>query len=82
MLSRIRALVSRQAQSQHLDTALEKPKLSRQELTELFARELGRPMPSEKAPHARGVRRGVGTGQPFEFFRSRRFGLQSQQRGS
>ena len=80
MLSWIRTRVYRPAQSQHISTALEKPKLSRQELTDLFAKELGRPMLSKQSLRVREKANRPRAGRLFQFFRSRQFGLQTQQR--
>lgn len=80
MMSWIMALVSRPVQHQHMDTALEKPRLSRQELTELFAKELGRPMPSTHARSGRHTQRKTGTYQSFRVYKVLLSGLHAQQR--
>lgn len=80
MMSWIRALVSRPVQHQHMDTALEKPRLSRQELTELFAKELGRPVPSTHARSVRDTQHKTGTYQSFRVFKVLLSDLHAQQR--
>ncbi len=81
MLSWIRTRVCGPAQSQLMDTALEKPKLSRQELTDLFAKELGRPMLSKQIHLACNKPRHFGANRSFQVFMAQWFGLHAHQRG-